>query len=208
MLYNMWKSGTTVITSYRLLKKSLTFIISQIYYWRDSSQLRWLWVSRAMKSKSFPNNDPEPSGVVTDLIPYSNYKMYIVVANNRYEGPPSNNIFFSTPEGGEKSHQFHRRYKSHMHVYQLPPVFFSVVPSVPSSFRIQQRHLDSIFVDWDVPAEPNGVITGYSLKYQTGTPTHHLRLTYLLSRCNVVLLRAQKKTLITAAEAVPCPCST
>uniref|UniRef100_A0AAQ5Z1Q2 Neural cell adhesion molecule L1 n=1 Tax=Amphiprion ocellaris TaxID=80972 RepID=A0AAQ5Z1Q2_AMPOC len=112
----------------------------KVYYWRDSSQLRWHWVNRAMKSKSFPDDVPEPSGTVTNLIPYSNYKMYIVVANNRYEGPPSNSIHFSTPEG---------------------------VPSAPTSFRIQQRHLDSIYVDWDLPAEPNGIITGYSLKYQT-----------------------------------------
>ncbi|XP_053279909.1 neurofascin [Pleuronectes platessa] len=116
----------------------------KVYYWRDSSQLRWLRVNRAMKSKAFPDDDPEPSGVVPGLFPYSNYKMYIVVANNRYEGPPSNHIHFSTPEG---------------------------VPSAPSSFRIQQRHLDSIYVDWDLPAEPNGVITGYSLKYQTVNAT-------------------------------------
>uniref|UniRef100_A0A668UP33 Neural cell adhesion molecule L1 n=1 Tax=Oreochromis aureus TaxID=47969 RepID=A0A668UP33_OREAU len=113
----------------------------KVYYWRDSSQLRWQWVDRGMKSKAFPINGPDPSGVLDELIPYSNYKMYIVVANNRYEGPPSNNIHFSTPEG---------------------------VPSAPRSFRIQQRHLDSIYVDWGLPAEPNGIITGYSLKYQTG----------------------------------------
>lgn len=78
-------------------------VISQVYYWRDSSQLRWLWVNRGVKSKVFPDNDPEPSGIVTGIIPYSNYKMYIVVANSRYEGPPSNHIHFSTPEGGENS---------------------------------------------------------------------------------------------------------
>ncbi|XP_071333017.1 neurofascin [Trachinotus anak] len=116
----------------------------KVYYWRDSSQLRWLRVNRGMKSQAFQDTGPEPSGVLTGLIPYSNYKMYIVVANNRYEGPPSNNIHFSTPEG---------------------------VPSAPRSFRIQQRHLDSIYVDWDLPAEPNGVITGYSLKYQTVNAT-------------------------------------
>uniref|UniRef100_A0A3Q3A8U7 Neural cell adhesion molecule L1 n=1 Tax=Kryptolebias marmoratus TaxID=37003 RepID=A0A3Q3A8U7_KRYMA len=112
----------------------------KVYYWRDSSQLRWLRVNRGMKSEVFPDNNPEPSGVVTGLIPYSNYKMYIVVANSRYEGPPSNHIHFSTPEG---------------------------VPSAPKSFRIQQRHLDSIYVDWNLPEEPNGIITGYILKYQT-----------------------------------------
>lgn len=54
-----------------------------------------------MKSQAFANRNEEPSGVVTGLYPYSNYKMYIVVANNRFEGPPSNNIHFSTPEGGK-----------------------------------------------------------------------------------------------------------
>ncbi|KAF3697150.1 Neurofascin Precursor [Channa argus] len=116
----------------------------KVYYWRDSSQLRWMRVNRGTKFKAFPVNSLEPSGVLTELIPYSNYKMYIVVANNRYEGPPSNNIHFSTPEG---------------------------VPSAPRFFRIQQRHLDSIYVDWDLPAEPNGIITGYSLKYQTVNAT-------------------------------------
>ncbi|XP_077585794.1 neurofascin isoform X2 [Stigmatopora nigra] len=116
----------------------------KIYYWRDSSQLRWLRVNRAMRSQVFEDTNPAPSGVLTDLTPYSNYKMYIVVANSRYEGPPSNNVHFSTPEG---------------------------VPSVPTSFRIQQRHLDSIYVDWDLPAEPNGIVTGYSLKYQTVNAT-------------------------------------
>ncbi|KAG7266805.1 hypothetical protein CRUP_033315 [Coryphaenoides rupestris] len=103
--------------------------------------LKWLSVSRAMKSKAIPTVDPDYSGVLDGLFPYSNYKMHIVVANNRFDGPPSNTIQFSTPEG---------------------------VPSVPKSFRIQQRHLDTIYVDWDLPAEPNGIITGYTLQYQTG----------------------------------------
>ncbi|XP_061629285.1 neurofascin isoform X2 [Phyllopteryx taeniolatus] len=116
----------------------------KVHYWRDSSQLRWLRVDRASRSQAFADAGPEPSGVLAELIPYSNYKMYIAVANSRYEGPPSNNVHFSTPEG---------------------------VPSAPTSFRIQQRHLDSIYVDWDLPAEPNGIIIGYSLKYQTVNAT-------------------------------------
>uniref|UniRef100_A0A8C8J769 Neurofascin n=1 Tax=Oncorhynchus tshawytscha TaxID=74940 RepID=A0A8C8J769_ONCTS len=121
----------------------------KVYFWRDSSQLRWLSVSRAMKSKAFPASGPRLSGVLPGLIPYSNYKMYIVVANNRYEGHPSNTIEFSTPEG---------------------------TPSAPRFFRIQQRHLDTIWVDWDTPAEPNGIITGYILKYQTVNTTREEEL--------------------------------
>ncbi|KAM6924468.1 neurofascin-like [Xenentodon cancila] len=126
-------------------RPSTRFQTSGVYYWRDSSQLRWLRVNRGMKSiKCFQTMIQNRLVFLTGLIPYSNYKMYIVVTNNRYEGPPSNNIHFSTPEG---------------------------VPSVPKSFRIQQRHLDSIYVDWELPAEPNGIITGYSLKYQTVNAT-------------------------------------
>lgn len=76
---------------------------SQVYFWRDSSQLRWLSVSRAMKNKAFSALGPGVfSGVLDGLFPYSNYKMHIVVANNRYDGPPSHTIQFSTLEGGEK----------------------------------------------------------------------------------------------------------
>lgn len=113
----------------------------KVYYWRESSQLPWLSVSRRRKSKGFGSSGPEPrqSGVLTSLTPYSNYRMYIVVTNSRYEGPASSTIEFQTPEG---------------------------VPSIPRSFIIQHRHLDTIYVEWERPAEPNGILTGYILRYQ------------------------------------------
>ncbi|KAL2104019.1 hypothetical protein ACEWY4_000887 [Coilia grayii] len=112
----------------------------KVYYWRESSQLPWLSVSRRTKSKGFGSSSGERlSGEVTGLTPYSNYRMYIVVANSRYEGPASSTIEFQTPEG---------------------------VPSAPRSFKIQHRHLDTIYVEWERPAEPNGIITGYILRYQ------------------------------------------
>nr|XP_055044422.1 neurofascin isoform X2 [Misgurnus anguillicaudatus] len=112
----------------------------KVYYWRESSRLASHIVSRRIKTKSFKANGPRLSGTLTGLVPYSNYKMYIVVANNRFEGPPSHTIEFQTPEG---------------------------VPSIPRSFRIMHRHYDTIYLDWEEPAEPNGVLTGYVLKYQT-----------------------------------------
>lgn len=74
--------------------------VTQVYYWRESSRLPHHSVTTRIKSKSFKANGPRLSGTLTGLIPYSNYKMYIVVANNRYEGPPSNTIEFQTLEGG------------------------------------------------------------------------------------------------------------
>ncbi|XP_016104092.1 neurofascin-like [Sinocyclocheilus grahami] len=57
----------------------------KVYYWRESSRLPWHIVSRRIKTKSFKANGPRLSGTLTGLVPYSNYRMYIVVANNRYE---------------------------------------------------------------------------------------------------------------------------
>lgn len=45
--------------------------------------------------------------------------------------------------------------------------FLTAVPSVPRSFRIMHRHYDTIYLDWEEPAEPNGILIGYILKYQT-----------------------------------------
>uniref|UniRef100_A0A8C9VYL5 Neurofascin n=1 Tax=Scleropages formosus TaxID=113540 RepID=A0A8C9VYL5_SCLFO len=111
----------------------------KVYYWRESSQLKWLSVSREKKSKGFNVTGPQPWGVLTGLVPYSNYKMHMVVANSRYEGPASSTVEFQTKEG---------------------------VPAPPRFFRIQQRHMDTLYLDWDRPAEPNGILTGYTLKYQ------------------------------------------
>lgn len=43
----------------------------------------------------------------------------------------------------------------------------TLVPTIPRSFRIMHRHYDTIYLDWEEPAEPNGILTGYILKYQT-----------------------------------------
>lgn len=80
----------------------INFILaSQLYYWRESSQVPGLVFSKENKTKGFYSTVEEPSGILTDLVPYSRYKMLMVVANNGYEGPPSNTVEFATKEGGE-----------------------------------------------------------------------------------------------------------
>uniref|UniRef100_A0AAR2IWZ1 Neural cell adhesion molecule L1 n=1 Tax=Pygocentrus nattereri TaxID=42514 RepID=A0AAR2IWZ1_PYGNA len=116
-----------------------------VYYWRESSRLPHHNVGRRIKSKSFKANGPRLSGTLTGLIPYSNYMIYIVVANNRYEGPPSNRIEFQTLEG---------------------------VPSAPRSFRIMHRHYDTIYLDWEEPAEPNGL---NNTPYNNAKMTHQMQ---------------------------------
>uniref|UniRef100_A0A8C6J0N8 Neurofascin n=1 Tax=Melopsittacus undulatus TaxID=13146 RepID=A0A8C6J0N8_MELUD len=40
------------------------------------------------------------------------------------------------------------------------------LPSSPRYLRIRQPNLESINLEWDPPEHPNGVLTGYSLRYQ------------------------------------------
>uniref|UniRef100_A0A8B9C3X4 Neural cell adhesion molecule L1 n=1 Tax=Anser brachyrhynchus TaxID=132585 RepID=A0A8B9C3X4_9AVES len=78
-------------------------------------------------------------GIVSRLFPYSNYKLEMVVTNGRGDGPRSEVKEFPTPEG---------------------------VPSSPRYLRIRQPNLESINLEWDHPEHPNGVLTGYNLRYQ------------------------------------------
>ncbi|KAM6166514.1 neurofascin isoform 6-T6 [Erethizon dorsatum] len=106
------------------------------YYWRESSLLKNLWVSQKRQQASFPSD--RTRGVVGRLFPYSNYKLEMVVVNGRGDGPRSETKEFTTPEG---------------------------VPSAPRRFRVRQPNLETINLEWDHPEHPNGILTGYTLKY-------------------------------------------
>ncbi|XP_042563799.1 neurofascin homolog (chicken) a isoform X5 [Clupea harengus] len=110
----------------------------RVYYSRESSLVRGLKVNKEKKTKGFFSSSG--TGVLTDLVPFSQYKMYMVVANSRYEGPPSNTAEFKTKEG---------------------------VPSAPKFFRIVQRSTHTVHLQWDKPLEPNGNLIGYTLQYYT-----------------------------------------
>ncbi|XP_034081700.1 neurofascin homolog (chicken) a isoform X24 [Gymnodraco acuticeps] len=112
----------------------------RLYYWRESSLVPGLLVSKEKKTKGFYSVVAEPSGVLSDLVPFSKYKMFMVVANSGLEGPPSNTVEITTKEG---------------------------VPDAPKFFRINRRGFDTIHLQWDKPLEPNGLLIGYQLKYQT-----------------------------------------
>ncbi|XP_074504702.1 neurofascin homolog (chicken) a isoform X7 [Sebastes fasciatus] len=111
----------------------------RLYYWRESSLVPGLVVSKEKKTKGFYSIVAEPSGTLSDLVPYSKYKMFMVVANNAFEGPPSNTVEITTKEG---------------------------VPDAPRFFRIKRRSFDTLNLEWDKPLEPNGILIGYQLKYQ------------------------------------------
>ncbi|KAG7273376.1 hypothetical protein CRUP_026367, partial [Coryphaenoides rupestris] len=65
----------------------------------EASLLKVLRVSQEQRTKGFYSTAQRPSGVLGDLVPYSLYRMHLVVANHAYEGPPSNTVEFRTKEG-------------------------------------------------------------------------------------------------------------
>ncbi|XP_067287544.1 neurofascin homolog (chicken) a isoform X13 [Pseudorasbora parva] len=111
----------------------------KLYYWREASLIKGLKVNKTKLHKGFFTTAEHPSGILTELFPYSKYKMYMVVANREHEGPQSNTVEFYTKEGE---------------------------PGAPKYFRIQ-RHTDVVHLKWDKPQEPNGILIGYTLQYHT-----------------------------------------
>ncbi|XP_039197052.1 neurofascin isoform X10 [Crotalus tigris] len=107
------------------------------YYWRESSLLKNLWVSKKKQSMGFIGE--RTRGIVSQLFPYSNYKLEMVVVNGRGDGPRSEILEFTTPEG---------------------------VSSTPRHFRIRQPNLETVTLEWEHPEHPNGILIGYSLRYQ------------------------------------------
>ncbi|XP_051529179.1 neurofascin homolog (chicken) a isoform X14 [Myxocyprinus asiaticus] len=111
----------------------------KLYYWREASLIKGQRVNKTKLHKGFFTTADHPSGILTELFPYSKYKMYMVVANREYEGPQSNTVEFYTKEGE---------------------------PGAPKYFKIQ-RHTDVVHLKWDKPLEPNGILIGYTLQYHT-----------------------------------------
>lgn len=69
-------------------------------------------VSKEKQTKGFYSTVSEPSSLLRELVPFSKYKMFMVVTNTHYEGPSSNTVEFTTKEGGED------------HTHQIPRIVF------------------------------------------------------------------------------------
>lgn len=157
---------------------------SQLYYWRDASLVPGLEVNREKRTKGFYSTVSEPSSLLSELLPFSRYKMFMVVANTHYEGPPSNTAEFTTKEGGEDRpsapDRTDIRIRTDLHLRvqprhllpgsgtNAPACIHLVVPDAPRLFTINRKNLDTVHLEWGQPLEPNGILIGYQLKYQTG----------------------------------------
>ncbi|XP_049962681.1 neuroglian [Schistocerca serialis cubense] len=78
--------------------------------------------------------------LVTKFVPHSKNYARVLVYNGRYNGPPSDTLTFQTPEGVPGTVQY-----------------FEAVPMGSSAF----------YLIWKKPEQPNGILTGYRIYYQT-----------------------------------------
>ncbi|XP_028814994.1 neuronal cell adhesion molecule isoform X4 [Denticeps clupeoides] len=117
----------------------------KIYYWRERSLHKRNPHHSEQQILTFNGN--KTHGKLPGLHPYSIYNLNVRVFNGRGDGPASSTKQFKTPEG---------------------------VPGQPSFLRITKPSLDSLNLEWGPPAHPNGLLTGYTLKYQSVNSTNDL----------------------------------
>ncbi|XP_067907099.1 neuronal cell adhesion molecule a isoform X3 [Heterodontus francisci] len=108
-----------------------------IYYWKQGSLIKRSKGHTDVKILSFSGD--KSHGMLPGLQPFSDYKLNVRVFNGKGEGPPSDNIVLKTPEG---------------------------VPSSPEFLKITSPTFDSLTLQWGPPLHPNGILKGYTLKYQ------------------------------------------
>ncbi|XP_077194672.1 neuronal cell adhesion molecule isoform X23 [Paroedura picta] len=116
-----------------------------IYYWKVQSLSGKSKRHVDKQVLTFSGNKTQ--GMLPGLEPYSSYKLNVKVFNGKGEGPSTPDKKFTTPEG---------------------------VPSVPSFLKITNPSLDSLTLEWGPPTHPNGVLIGYTLKFQPINSTHEL----------------------------------
>ncbi|XP_075065155.1 neuronal cell adhesion molecule isoform X13 [Mixophyes fleayi] len=116
----------------------------RVYYWK--AQNRTNRNKRHLEKWMLTFAGNKTHGMLPGLLPNTNYFLNVRVVNGKGEGPSSKDKYFETPEG---------------------------VPSM-AVLHITHRTPDSLTLTWSPPVHPNGVLTQYTLKYQSINATHEL----------------------------------
>ncbi|KAI4877291.1 hypothetical protein NFI96_011837, partial [Prochilodus magdalenae] len=121
----------------------------KVYYWKERSLHKHNGHDHPhhMEQQTLTFSENRSHGKLPGLQPYSLYKVYIKVFNDRGEGPASATQHFETPEG---------------------------VPGRPAFLRLTDSNLDSLTLEWGPPHEKNGRLTAYTLQYQSVNNTNEL----------------------------------
>ncbi|XP_078399861.1 neural cell adhesion molecule L1-like protein isoform X1 [Cetorhinus maximus] len=117
----------------------------KIVYWKIKSLLERR--KRYVEKHVLTFNGQRSHGMVPGLEPYSEYGLIVMVFNRKGDGPQSGSIHFKTPEG---------------------------VPEQPAFLQIANFAKNSVTLMWGPPTKPNGILTGYLLKYQLINDTEEI----------------------------------
>ncbi|XP_054631437.1 neuronal cell adhesion molecule-like isoform X5 [Dunckerocampus dactyliophorus] len=141
----------------------------QVYYWRERSLHKHNGHHTEKQILTFSRNHSHAK--LPGLHPFSLYSFNVRVYNGKGEGPPSATQQFETPEG---------------------------VPGAPSSLTVTNANVDSLSLDWKPPRERNGVLMGYTLKYQPVNSSNELgpeeELALAANDTSVTLLNLKSST--------------
>ncbi|MBN3322377.1 NRCAM protein, partial [Atractosteus spatula] len=117
----------------------------KIYYWKERSLSKQNPQHEEQQILTFTGN--KTHGKLPGLHPFSLYTLNVRAFNGKGEGPSSPNQQFETPEG---------------------------VPGTPTYLKVINAVLDSLTLEWGPPFDRNGILTGYTLKYQPINSTNEL----------------------------------
>uniref|UniRef100_A0A8C4RE50 Neuronal cell adhesion molecule n=1 Tax=Erpetoichthys calabaricus TaxID=27687 RepID=A0A8C4RE50_ERPCA len=117
----------------------------KIYYWKERSLNKRKRRNTGKSSLMFDKN--KTHGKLPGLEPFSHYVLNVRAVNGKGDGPPSPDQHFETPEG---------------------------VPGAPAFLKVTDPTLDSLTLEWSPPVHRNGILTGYTLRYQAINNTHKL----------------------------------
>uniref|UniRef100_A0A8C9VVQ7 Neuronal cell adhesion molecule a n=1 Tax=Scleropages formosus TaxID=113540 RepID=A0A8C9VVQ7_SCLFO len=133
-----------------------------VYYWKERS-LHGHHTKHHKEQRVLTFSGNRTHGKLPGLEPFSRYALNVRVVNGKGEGPASSRQQFETPEG---------------------------VPGLPVFLEVIKPTLDSLTLEWGPPSERNGILTGYTLKYQTlnGTELGQLKEISLDSNQTTVTL--------------------
>eukprot|EP00079_Xenopus_tropicalis_P022312 XP_012814165.1 PREDICTED: neuronal cell adhesion molecule isoform X11 [Xenopus tropicalis] len=110
----------------------------RVYYWKAENHTKRN--KRHMEKRMLTFHGNKTHGMLPGLEPYTSYILNVRVFNGKGEGPPSTDKYFETPEG---------------------------VPSAPLKLDVVERTIESLTLMWKPPAHPNGVLTHYTLIFQS-----------------------------------------
>ncbi|XP_031336931.1 neuroglian isoform X2 [Photinus pyralis] len=108
------------------------------------------WTENRFGHREIQVQGDATKALVNNFVPFSKNYAQVYVYNDKYNGPPSETLSFDMPEG---------------------------VPGPISSLQAYQLGSSAFYLEWKKPEQPNGILRGYNIYYETVEETAVGKLT-------------------------------